>query len=460
MPKFDLSNAADFSRVTQQTAGGVGTLASSLIPGLDPSQWTVQESSFRGVKFHVFKLSSSIGALANGIASAFSDSGNFRTNWQGSVSRITDTDARRKVKIKYPYRDGQTTDDLGREGATFQFDAMLFGDRYKEGFDALRAAFADPTPATLIHAVRGPVRCVFERAEYVYEHTTRKAVTMNLTFIEHNFDISTLDALSTNLFKTLLSRVITGFGVLDGVINRVQAAQLLSREAKQRISLLVAAWKRAIGKNTAQMNRAFNTPESSGDVPGVVPVQDGGTATAGNGLQLTGDDATDLALIQQITSTNDFVTLISISDPFNNIPVAELAQTTVAALAVPTLVKNVQGLRDAGQIIINEIRGEPIVAQGAPGTAGAPGYPEIELFDVIESIKETAIAVQNLLESGVASQRARIIPFIVPRIMSLREAAFLHGIVPDRVQELIILNAELLSVNHLEPGTVLQVPVT
>jgi hypothetical protein len=44
--------------------------------------------------------------------------------------------------------------------------------------------------------------------------------------------------------------------------------------------------------------------------------------------------------------------------------------------------------------------------------------------------------------------------------MSLREAAFLNGVAPNRVQELDLLNPFLLSTNFIAKGTSIKVPVT
>src|SRR5690606_86516 len=102
MPGLDIGNAADFSRIAQGTLGNLV----DLFGGRDPRDWDIQEASYNGVKFHVFELST----IFNGVK---------KVNWNGGLSNVTDQSGRRKVIFKYPYVDGQTTDDLGREGETF-----------------------------------------------------------------------------------------------------------------------------------------------------------------------------------------------------------------------------------------------------------------------------------------------------------------------------------------------------
>ena len=130
MSRFDLGSSADFSRLTQQSLGSV----SQLIDGRDPGLWDLLEGSYNGVLFHVFRS---------------------KVDWQGALSQIQDAGGRRKVKYQYPYRDGQTTDDLGRKPGSFTMEIVIHGLRYMRGLAALEREFDKPTPGTLIHPIRG-----------------------------------------------------------------------------------------------------------------------------------------------------------------------------------------------------------------------------------------------------------------------------------------------------------------
>lgn len=419
MARFDLSDAADFSRLTQ---GGISDIA-ALITGRPPNEWDLLEGSFRGAKFHVFES-----------ARGFQDK-----TYQGALSKVTDFGGRRKVKYQFPYRDGQTTDDLGRKPGSFEMDIVIHGNKYMDGYRALIAAFDNPTPGVLVHPIRGEITCVVEELAWTHQNDQRKAVALRAVFIEHNFTIGDIRKLKDSLFKEALSQAMAVFAIIDTAINKIEAAQLLVRSAKNTIKSYLSVYKRNNAKALTKMNRAFNTKGSSADIPLLLPLNLGGTGkstTASNSDGITETTTT-------IASDETFVVASTPSDPFNAIPVSELTESTILAIAVAEMEKDVAALRDELTVVLEAIK-----------DSGA----SLELYDTQLQLRETAVLLQDALEKGIASSNASIIEYTTPRLMTLREVAFANGIDVSRVRELDLLNPSLLSVNYIAKGTIIKVP--
>ena len=403
MSRFDLSSPADFSRITQQSLGQI----SQLIDGRDPAEWDLLEGSYNGVIFHVFRS---------------------KVDWQGALSRIQDTGGRRKVKYQYPYRDGQTTDDLGRKPGSFQMEILIHGIRYMQGFRALMAEFDKPTPGILIHPVRGQITVGVEDFQIAHTNDQRKAVALNVTFIEHNFTVGNIRDLKDTSVKSKLAAALEIFKKIDATINKIEATTLFVRGVKNQLKALLEAYKTSNGQVLTTMNVAFNLGAGSNDIPALLPVNEGGTRDS-NG----------------IVTTNDFLVVRSVSDPFNNLPVSLLSQTTQQALAATQIQKQIESVRNQAADLI-----EALIDNG-----GA-----LEFYDDIIELRASVNQVQDVFESGVASSNAQVIDYVTPRLMSLREVAFANGIPVERVQEIDILNPSLLSTNFVPKGTSLKVPVS
>jgi hypothetical protein len=403
MSRFDLNNLADFSRITQQSLGSaIGT-----IDGSDPREWDLLEGSYDGVVFHVFKS---------------------KQEWQGAVARVNDTAGRRKVKYKYPYRDGQTTDDLGRAPGSFQIEMLVHGIRYMKGYSAIMAALNKPTPGVLVHPINGNITVVPEDVQIAHTSEKRKAVLLVVTFIEHNFSVGDIRQLQDSSVKGKLAQALDVFRTIDATINRINNADLFTRAVKNQINALLSSFRLATGEVLTAMNVTFNGGVGSADIPSLLPVNEGGT-------RQTDGSVTD----------NNFVVVRSISDPFNNIPASLLSDTTTQALAASEIQKRVVALRVQAAGIITRINAE----------GGA-----LDFFDDILGIRQSVVFIQGAYEAGIASSNARIIDYTTPRLMTIREVAFANNIPVDRVQEIDLLNPALLSVNYIEKGTILKVPVS
>jgi prophage DNA circulation protein len=193
---LDLAKNADFALAT---GSGISTVANLF--GRDPSEWDIEEASYNAVVFHVFKS---------------------KVDWGGAVPSIRDRGGRRIVRFAFPYRDGGTTDDLGRTAETFDVEAVLYGDNYTSGLRALFAELQKPQPGLLVHPVRGVVECKMLDYELTHSHDQRKAVTLRITFVEHNFTLAEYGKpITTKNFKSLLSDVLRVFTAIQNAVNKV-----------------------------------------------------------------------------------------------------------------------------------------------------------------------------------------------------------------------------------------------
>jgi len=414
MSRFDISDQADFARVTSQGLTNVGQLF-----GLDsPQEWNLYESSYRAIDtpesdavvFHVFRS---------------------KQDWGGAVSQVSDMIGRRKVKYQFPYKDGQTSDDLGAMAGSFTFNIVIHGPRYLQGLRALQLEFQKPTPGVLRHPIYGELTVIIEEAELVHQHDQRKAVAIKATFSEHSYTIGALvPAEKAKDVKTALGQALEVFSIITSALNKIEAAVLFTRAAKQTISELLSAYDKAVGKTLTDLNTTFNAGGDSTDIPNLLPTDQGGIRNADGSLD-----------------QDTFTPLRSVSDPFNDVSLESLSAETATALAVPAMEKRVQERRDDLAAIITKIE-----AQGEDAL--------LEVYDQVIELRRTAILLQNVLEAGVASNNAYIRDYETPHVMSLRDVAWANGIGPDRVEELDLLNPEIESVNFIAKGDTIKVPIT
>lgn len=419
MSNLDLGNALDFARAT---LSGASTILQQF--GRDPAEWDIVEaaylSDFGGVNsqnasdsayviFHVFKS---------------------KSPYQAALDKVQDTGGRRKAKYMFPYQDGQTTDDLGRMPEEFQLSCLIHGPRYLEGFNRLMQELQKPGPGTLIHPVRGRVKVAFINHQITHTHEKSQAVEINLTFTEHSFSLNgpLRDPKSAGV-KSALASALEAFAKIDEILAKVEGAVIFVRTLKNNIETLLNALKGNYAKTLTNLNLTYN-PGSSADIPGLLPINNGGI----------GDDG---------SIVNTFPVTTSPSDPFASVPIADIESSTASsAIATETLKKEVNARRDEINTIISTI------------SSGAGGAGSLEFYDEILLLKVIGINLQEVLERGVASSKASVIEYKTPRIMSIREIAFANGVSPDRSIEIDLLNPELESVNQIEKGTTVKVPVT
>lgn len=392
----DLNNPLDFAKATLSSVAGIV----SDFAGRDPSQWDILEGSYNGVLFHVFQS---------------------KEVYSGALSQVADSGGRRKVKYQFPYRDGQTTDDLGAKPESFEMDVLIHGTRYMQGFNKLLKELQKPTPGDLIHPVRGSLKVVPEEWTITHSSTTRQAVALRLVFVEHNFSVGEFRTIDDKSVKGALVRALEAFARIERAILNVQGAIIFVNNIKTKIAAALEAYKLGYGDSLSRMNRTFNKGTSV-DIPTLLPSNQGGVSDGGN-----------------------FPTVASPGDPFADVPETVSTSETTAAQAVAEITKEVNQLRKDVELIIEDM---------------SQGEGSLEFYDDIIALKETAVFLQDVLEKGIASSQSRIVEYVTPRIMSLREVAFENGIPVDRTDELDLLNPSLLSINYIAKGTSLKVPVS
>lgn len=403
MSKYDFNKQADFARAT---LGDVRGILEGLA-GRDPNKWDLQEGAYNNILFHVFQSAS---------------------EYQAGLQSVQDQGGRRKVKYKFPFRDGQTTNDLGAQPETFEVEVLLHGARYLEGYRLLMQEFNKPTPGNLTHPVRGIITVVPETWSITHSSETRKALILRVTFIQHSFTISNVvEQVQKKTTKSALSKALDAFGAIDGLLGRIGAYSRLALSTRQTLIQALQEYKNGYANVLGRMNTTFNQG-SSADIPGLLPVQQGG---------LLGVDG-------QLTS--DTFQVLTTSERFNSVPVQQInAEVTVTS--VDDLAKQVNASRAEVAGIISDIK-------QADGGMGA-----LEFYDDLLALKQSAVDLQEVLEAGIASSQAQVVNFIAPRIMSIREVAFEAGIPVDRVDEISLLNQDLSSVNCIEKGTQIRVPI-
>ncbi len=406
MGGLNLNNPIDFARATNSDVQvALGTLFGNN-GGRDPLLWNIFEGSFNGIRFHVFESAS---------------------EYSAGLSQIVDNGGRRKVKYAFPYRDGQTTDDLGRKAETFSMNIVLHGHNYLIGLRQLMNEFNKPTPGDLLHPVRGKMTVAIEDVQLTHGSEQRKAVALNVTFIEHNFTIGEFRSDLDSTVKKALSNALSTFTKINNALDKIQNSVQMTNNQRAIALRLLNAYKSGVALLLKRMNSTFNGG-SSADIPTLLPVNNGGVEAGGN-----------------------FTTVISPSDPFAQVPVADLTGDS-STVAVPQLEKETNKLREDLDVLIDNMENASV--PGDPNFIGA-----LEFYDEILGLKETAVLMQDVLEKGISSSQSRILKYTLPRIMSIREVAYANGLSPNDGDQIESLNPGLLSMNYIEQGTVLKIPV-
>lgn len=451
---LDLAKNADFALAT---GSGISTVANLF--GRDPSEWDIEEASYNAVVFHVFKS---------------------KVDWGGAVPSIRDRGGRRIVRFAFPYRDGGTTDDLGRTAETFDVEAVLYGDNYTNGLRALFAELQKPQPGLLVHPVRGVVECKMLDYELTHSHDQRKAVTLRITFVEHNFTLAEYGKpITTKNFKSLLSDVLRVFTAIQNAVNKVKAAQNLFNSIKNQIELLYQEYQTAYGETAVSINSVFNKGESF-DIPALLPVNKGGVFAQDGSLISErfpsalnpGDPYRDVPITtiqaaiaanaalfasQQFDTVGD---LEGVTDPEQTAALVGLqsiaaASTAIAAIVVQNKINSTRLLADNLILSLAAIKFNfPRLAELGTDSDGALEYNN-EILD----LKRSAILLQDAYELGSEAAQIGIKRITLEKSISIRELAFAYGLDPERSLEIDLLNPELQSTNLIAAGTEVFVPL-
>lgn len=442
--RFDINKPLDFARMTSQNIQGLANLFAAF--SRDQTEWNIVETSFtpakgsgvedpRPILLHVFVS---------------------KSDYQAGMPSVQDSGGRRHQKIEFIYTDGQTTEDLGRMGETFDLEIVLHGYAYRNGLNKIMNAFQKPTPGTLLHPVRGEVQVKLDTYSIMHSHDRTIACILKLRLIEHNFSLlsfgQTITTVTTKLAKALalLNAILAMLSALASVVTAVRS---LVRQIIAKVQEYKAFFQGFLVDSNATFNRG-----SSSSLPGIVPVNAGGLAapvtTRGSTVppSVRGDTTVTAGVGGTATLAGGFVsvgskfrTIVPANDPLSAVPKDLLSDTARQALSVTGLTKRCTTLRLQAQEIIDDINDAGLA---------------LELAEHVLTIKQTVVAAQEVLEQGIQSSSTRIIDYSTPRLMTIREVAFANGIDVNNALDIEIMNPWLESVNYIPKGTTLKVPIS
>lgn len=459
MSRFDLGKANDFGMLTMSAAASILNALAR-----EESEWAISEGSYKGgrktakrVLFHVFKS---------------------KSDYQAALPRITDTGGRRKAVFPFPYVDGQTTDDLGRKGETFEVEIVFHGVHYKVGMNRLMIELNDPIPGTLEHPVRGTIRCGM--TDYSIEHAAdpKQAAVVRVRFTEHNFDTATFSDIQViKTVRSALQKALAAIQAMAAAIAAIKqivgAIVSLVNDIKQKIAEIYHFMVNLVA------DAASSFGLKGGDLAAILPINIGGVlslpvragTTAGGvdptaafgGSASTNGTAGNAGLSVTtggfVRVSNRFTTVVAPADPFANLPVELLSDVAREAIELTQLTRRAEIMRQmANEIVANCDTAIEATKTASVASVGRAAASLKSLLQAKLSVLDGCAAMADVLNSGSANGRPTIISYSVPRVMSLREAAFLNGLLPQDGTDISVLNPTLESVNYIPKGTVLKVP--
>ena len=472
---LDLSKPMDFAKAT-------GSAFAQLLSifGRPPENWQIKECAFNWVPMHIIYE---------------------RRGLTAGLSSIKDSGGRRLAQFQYPYMDGQTTDDLGRAPEKFDVDTVFYGDAYREMMDDIFTELQQPQAGWLMHPVRGMVKCKMQSYTMTHEHQSRKAALINITFVEHNFDVATYgEQRKLKSFSAQLAALLSAVAVLQNLINSIQGTVNMLNSIKDWITQIIDAFDALLADTTVDLNMAFNGNGAKA-WPSILPVTQGGVAT----FTKLSQSKKRVESSGVVTYTQSRLFSAAAEDPFSKIPLQRYnallleAQSAFAtsgsqsmnsansgalgsgdsvfatgsnqtsgvttyglnsaqlsqlanSVGAAVLQNKVNACRDVANDLIANLSavkfGAPSLEPLGTDSDGALAF-EAQILD----IKRIAILLQEAYDIGSAQAKLGIKTYTTPKLMSLREVAFVNNLDVEDVGMLDLLNAELDSVNYIPSGT-------
>ena len=399
---INLSNPAELANLTR---AGAETVAN--IFGANPNDWQLEEASFNGVIFHVLDTNS---------------------DYSAGLNMVSDKGGNRVDIIEYAYKDGQTTDALGRKGVTHVCDGVLFGINYKSGLQALLVEFTKQTPGVLIHPILGEKTVRIVDYEMSSSYDSLQAIKFRFTFTEHDFDLGNIASLVPEDIGGLLSDALNILSGISNVINIVNNTVAMANAVKATITNYLETAKETTSDFLVSSNLAFNS--SPEDYPSLLPVNQGGNRDANGDLQTT----------VYIAGSSTPVPI-----PLSQVP-ADAINENLNFAPTPQQVQNdlIQARNDL-QTSINSFKQN--------------GF-ELEFYNEILFLTQSAVELQKVYEVGLVFSKKTVFDYELPYDMSLFNAGFLNNIPTTRIVELANLNNDLESILWIEKGTKIKMPTS
>jgi prophage DNA circulation protein len=412
--------------VVSDVTGFPGNLANPYGPASD-GLWNLVEGSFTNDE--------------TGQTTTFYFVENDRPDKATSISQINDGGSRRLAIYKYPYRDGQLVDDLGRDGETHTFEIKFFGQNYQTRLkEFIEEIVNRRASGKLSHPVRGVIPCRFSSWNFVHRHDEWNAVSIQATFVENNLGSAALvnapPASPNMVLRTALQVLTDAQAAISEGIFRVSALLLLPDAIKASLKARADSLFGQVSRLLGQLAITFASDahlrdlalRAQNEVNGFAGL-DAGTTTSPSGQPVT------LPPVFQVGFTPaDQQTMASQAAAFER----------AARVTPQQAVYSANQIRAGISTAIAEVREQ----------LGNDGY-EVEL-----AYRGMAVQIQQAVESSISAATPAVIIFRVPSPMSLRMVAFLNGLSKDRQNDIEQLNPYLESVNWIREGTEIVVPAT
>jgi prophage DNA circulation protein len=393
---LNLNNPADFATAT------LSNLSTALSNLLGSSQWSIQEAAYgvdpnNLVLFHVFKTNE---------------------NYTAALDQVQDVISRRVPEYKFPYVDGQGTDDLGREASTYEFDAIIHGPNYYNAYVRLINELNKPFQGTLRHPVNGLITVKFTGGRVTHRSKERQAVILHMTFVESNVNISLTTTKPT--LKTTLANAAAFLSSVASQITQVQGYAAVASSALLAANATIASFSAGFTSFLVSLNTSFNNGTSA-DLPGLLPAN----SAAG---------------------TTSFPVATATTGVYADLTPAEIqAQTTAPVSAAQAQIL----LSD----LVTSANATIAAIEGISGGQGALIY-----YDTTNNIRQSIQAAKSALLLCLQTSNSLVTSYTVPVLMSIREVCFANNIPVDNSQDVLTMNPGLLSANYIPQGTVLQIP--
>ncbi|WP_246797761.1 DNA circularization protein [Burkholderia perseverans] len=427
---------------------------------------TLQDASFRGIKF--------------------------------DVQRTDDPIERNVARYAYPYVDGEDIEDLGQKARETSLTAIFFGDDYEDRLKKFLNALSQPGAGELVHPVFGSMPAMqFIGGHVAHNADDVDACTVELRFAKANpgnpFFTGTLtsqrpdataqtaqtaQSASTSMFSNAISALKTAktslrqlnairdifsetIGPLKNLVTGFQSTVLdyinfpgaLAGDLVGLVSGVADFRSFDPGLVMSDWNSLFDQMDA------IVKLPVG--AASGDPVTIPGTPNTPAAPAGGSGSTNGTGTPPSsaqIADPANVAIVTALTSavvaTTLASVASDVLANEIDTptlTPDDIETISNDVRSS---LQGAIDDARAT-EPLADYRDAVEALKDTALAVQQLA-AAVIDQLPPIVSRTVDAPCNLTLLAFRWYDDYTRASELMRLNPGIRNPNFVNRGDILR----
>lgn len=387
------------------------------------SNWQIQQASYKAdtskipVYFHIFQGGSSAsdtGILGTGITLPSPIS--IPQDFNAAVDQVQDSISRRVPTYRFPYVDGQGTDDLGREASSYEFDAIIHGPNYYNAYINLLNELNKPVTGTLVHPVLGNITVKFMRAKVTYRSRERQAATLHLEFEESNVAVSFTTTKPT--LKSTLANAAAFISAISNTITNIQGYAALASTTLLAINHSITSLTSAFSNFLVSLNSSFNSGTSA-DIPALLPTGAGNSvfpsATASTGI-------------------------------FAGSSPAQVQQSTTGPVSAAQAKSLLDDLVTQAQTVITQI-------ESANNGQGA-----LIFYAETNTIRQAILAAKSALLLCLQTSNATTTNYTTPQLMTIREVCFANGIDVNNSQDVLTLNPSLLSANYIPQGTVLQIP--